>query len=283
MSAGQPDKIDFGSVRWFSVEWTMLGTLYLRAYESRSPHSILHDHAAAEAVERIDYDFERTHRWLQPAANQYVAALRAKKLDDWAAAFLAAHPDAVVLHLGCGLDSRAFRLAVPTGVDWFDIDQPEVITLRRKIFAEQDHYRMIGTSVTEADVFDEVPTGRPVLVIAEGLLMYLTRSQVRELLEKITDRFGSGEVIFDAIQPPWVAVTPLQRWGTWDAHELGHWNPRLRLADRASLIGQGWKIANRAFRGIYAALDLLPGVRDASRLYRFTILDPTSVTTSRTA
>jgi O-methyltransferase involved in polyketide biosynthesis len=63
----------------------------------------LGDHAAAEAVDRIDYDFKRVHRAAQPWANQFLVALRAKKLDEWAAEFLRRHPDAVVLHLGCGL------------------------------------------------------------------------------------------------------------------------------------------------------------------------------------
>jgi O-methyltransferase involved in polyketide biosynthesis len=48
----QTDTIDFGDVRWGSVEWTNLGTLYLRAYESRPPAPILGDVAAAEAVDR---------------------------------------------------------------------------------------------------------------------------------------------------------------------------------------------------------------------------------------
>ncbi|TGH31839.1 hypothetical protein, partial [Escherichia coli] len=84
------------------VEWTNLVTLYLRACESRSRQPILGDTAAAEAVDRIRYDFKRIHRMSLPASNQYLVALRAVQFDDWCAEFLARHPDAVVLHLGCG-------------------------------------------------------------------------------------------------------------------------------------------------------------------------------------
>src|SRR5690349_14204327 len=122
-------KIDFNGVKWGSVQWTMLCTLYLRAYESRSGHSILADHAAAEAVDRIDYDFDRIKKYINPSSNQFLVALRAKQLDLWAADFFARHPEAVVLHLGCGLDSRAFRLNPPAGVRWFDVDVPAVIEL----------------------------------------------------------------------------------------------------------------------------------------------------------
>ena len=48
--------VDCSDVRWGSVEWTNLRTLYLRAYESRSPAPILGDTAAAEAVDRIEYN-----------------------------------------------------------------------------------------------------------------------------------------------------------------------------------------------------------------------------------
>jgi len=46
---------------------------------------------------------------------------------------------------------------------------------------------------------DEIPTDRPMLMVAEGLVMYLTESQVRTPLQRLTDRFGSGELVFDTL------------------------------------------------------------------------------------
>ena len=154
-------KVDFSSVPWGSVEWTNLVTLYLRAYESRSERPILGDNAAAEAVERIDYDFKRIHRTSLAASNQYLVVLRAKQLDDWCADFLRSHPDAIVLHLGCGLDARAFRLPVPSSVARFDVDQPGVIELRRQLYDDTERYRMIGSSVIDPQWLDQTPTARP--------------------------------------------------------------------------------------------------------------------------
>jgi O-methyltransferase involved in polyketide biosynthesis len=71
---------------------------------------ILGDRAAAEAVDRIDYDFARLRRSVLPWGNQFLVALRATQLDAWSHERLARHPDALVLHLGCGLDTRLFRL-----------------------------------------------------------------------------------------------------------------------------------------------------------------------------
>lgn len=159
------------------------------------------DDAAAEAVDRIDYDFKRMHRTARPGSNKYLVALRAKKLDVWAAAFLTRHPVAVALHLGCGMDTRAFRLHPPATVEWFDVDQPGVIDLRRKLYHERDGYHMIGSSVTDAAWLDRIPTDRPVLVVAEGLLMYLTEREAWELLQRLTDRFRGGEMLFDTLSP----------------------------------------------------------------------------------
>ena len=234
------DKVDFSGVRWGSVEWTNLCTLYLRAYENRLATPILGDKAAAEAVSRIGYDFTRLDRAVKPWANQFLVALRAKQLDTWAAEFLRDNPDAVVLHLGCGLDSRAFRIDVPPGVRWFDVDVAEVITLRRKLYTPRPGYTTIGSSVTDAGWLDQIPTDRPALIVAEGLLMYLTEPQIRDLLQRMTDRFGSGELLADLLSP-WgprfsnspllarAATSGITKWGTRDGHELPEWISPLRL------------------------------------------------------
>jgi O-methyltransferase involved in polyketide biosynthesis len=232
-------KVDFSSVGWRSVEWTNLVTLYLRAYESRSPRPILGDHAAAEAVERIDYDFKRVHRAAQPWGSQYLVALRAKKLDDWTKDFLRRHPDAVVLHLGCGLDTRALRIQPPPTVQWFDLDQPGVIELRRKLYDETDAYRMIGSSVTDPGWLDQIPTGWPAVVVAEGLLMYITEREVRELFARLIDWVGHGELLFDTTAPSGPRLSKLfthgiVKWGVRDARGIEGWNLGLRFVEQAS-------------------------------------------------
>lgn len=272
-------KLDFSGVRWGSVEWTNLCTLYLRAYESRLKHPVLGDRAAAEAVDRIEYDFARMHRTAQPWANQFLVALRAKQLDAWTGDFLRRNPEAVVLHLGCGLDSRAYRLDVPRGVSWFDVDVPEVIDLRRRLYDDHPGYTMIGSSVTEPGWLDQIPTDRPVLIVAEGLLMYLTEAELRDLLKRLTDRFATGELLADLLSPwgprfsnsPMLAkfsTSGITKWGTRDGHELPGWNPRLSLADQVVFLDPA-KIPLKPQRLVYQLLTAIPAVRNYDRLYRF--------------
>jgi O-methyltransferase involved in polyketide biosynthesis len=143
-------------------------------------------------------------------------ALRAKKLDVWTTDFVRRHPDAVVLHLGCGLD-------------------------RRKFFDETDTYRMIGSSVTDPGWLDQIPTEAPTLVVAEGLLMYLTQREVLELLRRLTDRFGIGELRFDTLSPAGprlskIFTNGIVKWGTRDAREIEEWDLGLRLVEQVSTL-----------------------------------------------
>lgn len=267
------DKVDFTSVAWGSVEWTNLVTLYLRACESRSRRPILGDYTAARAVDRIDYDFKRMRRSTMPATNQYLVALRAKKFDDWCAEFLARRRNAVVLHLGCGLDGRAFRLALPPSVSWFDVDQPGVIGLRRQLYDDTERYRMIGSSVSESQWLDEVPSGRPTLVVAEGLLMYLREEEVRRLLQRAIDRFPGGEMHFDTLS----ALAPLLSkvftrgiiaWGIRDARLIAAWHPRLRFLGQTPALAGYQQIPSAAVRSIYR-LTWATGGRNYDVLNRF--------------
>ena len=77
-------------------------------------------------------------------------------------------PDAVVLHIGCGLDGRVLRIAPAPGVLWFDVDQQPVIELRRRFYPDREGVRMIAGSVVDRDWWTELPAGRPLLVVGEG-------------------------------------------------------------------------------------------------------------------
>jgi len=277
--ANKSDKLDVAGVRLASVEWANLRTLYLRAYGSRLEQSVLGDRAPAEAVDRTNYDFARMRQSVYPWGNQFLVAFRARQLDTWADDFLRRNPDAVVLHLGCGLDNRPFRLDVPSGVSWFDVDVPEVIRLRRLLYTERPGYTIIGSSVTEPRWLDEIPANRPALIVAEGLLMYLTETEVRDLLRRLTDRFGTGELLADLLSPwgPRFSNSPLlskfstvgiTKWATRNGRELLAWIPRLNLVETSMFIDPV-KIPLRPQQLIYRMLTAIPVVRNSDRLYRF--------------
>lgn len=174
---------------------TCLPTLYGKAMDARAAAPILGDTLAAEAVDRIDYDFRSLHL---PKNGAITLPIRAKHLDGWAREFLDANHEATVLNLGCGLDTRVYRIDPPAGVRWFDVDRPSVIDARERLYPAREGYRMIGASVTDPAWLAEVATDLPVLVIGEGLLMYLDESAAYAFFNRVTGDFPRGEFVFDA-------------------------------------------------------------------------------------
>jgi O-methyltransferase involved in polyketide biosynthesis len=181
-------------VHFTEEQSTNLATLYGRAIDATRPDPLLGDQTAPEAVAKIDYDFRKFGMTTDMAVS---VAARAKEFDDMTRAYLAAHPDAIVLHLGCGMDSRVFRVDPPPTVDWYDIDYPDVIELRRQVYPDRPHCTMVGSSVTDLGWLDQVPHDRPALVVAEGLTMYLYPDEGRAMLRAIAERMPSGEMMFD--------------------------------------------------------------------------------------
>jgi O-methyltransferase involved in polyketide biosynthesis len=174
---------------------TMLATFYAKALDADLPRPILGDRFAKEIVDRIDYDWKRT---AITAANSPSVTTRSAHFDNWVRQFLAVTPEAVVLHLGCGLDARFFRLDPGPGVEWYDVDYPDVADLRRQLYPPRDHYHVLAASVTDPGWFAELPSGRPTLMIGEGLTMYLTKEDGVALLRRVVEHAPSGELQFDA-------------------------------------------------------------------------------------
>ncbi|MDX8529009.1 class I SAM-dependent methyltransferase [Mesorhizobium sp. MSK_1335] len=256
---------------------TLLMSLYGKALESRLPHSLLQDRFADEVVRRIDYDFSR----LKVDGNLGLGfAIRAKTLDVCVADFLARYPDAIVLHLGCGLDTRIFRVDPPQGVDWFDVDYPEVIGLRHRLYPSRECYHSIASSVTEPAWLAEVPRNRPAIVVAEGLTPYLAADEGLLLLARLVSHLAGGELMFDAysrfglklmrLNPAIKATGAEVHWAIEDPRELERAVPKLRFIGEIPSYKPeqgarlGWSA--RLFVGLWK---LIPAMRKVGRLLRY--------------
>jgi O-methyltransferase involved in polyketide biosynthesis len=189
------------SVDLHGAAQTMLTTLYCKALDAGFDRPVLGDRFAKEVVDQVDYDWDGLRvddKWTP------LVTVRTAQYDIWTSQFLTVHPQATVVHLGCGLDSRVFRLDPGPDVKWYDVDQPDVIALREKLFPDRPQYHLMATSATDTSWLDEIPTGRPVLLLAEGISMYLTESDGVALLQRVVDRFGCGELQIDFYN--WLAI-----------------------------------------------------------------------------
>jgi len=184
------------------VAETLLIPLYIRAKETQREDALLKDETALQLVKRIQFDFSRIK--LQ---NHDVLGLilRVRQFDRFVCNFLAANPEGTVVHIGCGLDNRFER--VDNGkVEWYDLDLPEVVGLRRLLIdTAGPRYHLLEGSVFDPAWMEIVQIHRPgpFLFIAEGVFPYFETTQIKSLILELCRRFPDSELVFDA-HAPWV-------------------------------------------------------------------------------
>lgn len=174
-----------------SVNKTLYIPLYGKAYVSRKG-ILLRDPKAEEIWTEAGFPLKEKSRskWLA-----YYMGMRSAVFDCWLKAQMRYQPDAVVLHLGCGLDSRVERVGTQ-GHKWFDVDFPDVIAERKRFYQENDTYKILGGNIVDPDWLSRVPGGNAIVVM-EGVSMYLTRSELQQTLTRLGAHFESVSLLMD--------------------------------------------------------------------------------------
>ena len=227
------------------VPETLLIPLYLRAMESQRPDAMMKDEKAVALVTHKSFDFTGIRQIPMNEALNVMRIMQAREMDRYARDFLSRHPEAVVIHIGCGLDSRFERVAERSSqVEWYDLDLPEIIELRRSFIGDaKERYHLLGCSVFEEAWLEAVSVHcqRPFLFLAEGVFVYFQEAQVKSLLLTLLDRFPGSETVFDRFSPfgVWECNLAISRsklsarvhWGIWHGQEIEGWGAGIRLLD----------------------------------------------------
>lgn len=173
-----------------NVNKTLYIPLYGKSYVSRRG-LILRDERAEEiwAAEGFPLRGKAASKWLA-----YNMGMRSAVFDEWVRGKLREDSEAVVLHLGCGMDSRALRVGGKTC--WYDVDFPAVIEERRRYFSETEHYGMIASDLREPAWLDKLPGGHAIVVM-EGVSMYLKPEERQQLLRRLTEHFDGLSLLVD--------------------------------------------------------------------------------------
>ncbi len=223
------------------VAETLLATVYVRALETQRPDALLKDQKALDLVTRFGPAFDRIRSIQMDEEDRASLILRNREIDDLTRDFLSRHADAVVIHIGCGLDSRFER--VDNGrVEWYDLDLPEVIELRRKLFGEAPpRCHLLPGSAFDVSWFAALTSrlGRPFLFVAEGVFQYFEEWQVKALVVALREHFPGAELIIDAFSPFIVRANNLRmalskmsaryHWGVGRGRDLERWAPDICL------------------------------------------------------
>ena len=174
------------------VNRTLYIPLYGKAKVSRQG-IILNDPCAEEIWKEEAFPIHGKSRskWLA-----YNMAMRARVFDDWTDSQLQQNKNALVLHIGCGLDSRYMRIKSSRS-EWIDCDLPDVIETRKKHFQENETYHMKALDASVPEQISSLPDRDAAIVVLEGLSMYLTNSQVHGLLQALDKKYQILHILMD--------------------------------------------------------------------------------------
>ena len=223
-------------IKLSGVPETMLQTVYARAKES-SGRGAIHDAKAEELIEKLDYDFS-----------------------------LAAHSGAVVVNIACGLDTRCYRMS--GYAHWYNLDLPETMAVRENLLPESGTISQIAMSAMEDWGSEISEQNVPVLILMEGLTMYLNAKDVQQIFAVISSRFSQATIFVETMNPTMVrhfkeksidASNAKFNWGIKNGKALAELLPDFRFVEEHNLT-EGMA----AFAPIYKLLDRLPAVRNIS-------------------
>ena len=253
---------------------TALIPLYGRAKMSRD--GLFEDKDAERAITLIDYDFTKLRVQYK---TQVMMAVRAKLIDGFTKEYLRDSPECTAIYLGCGLDARASRLRFPAKM-WYDLDYGGIIEIKRQLYEQTNRYKYISSSVNDWAWMDGIEHRASVLVIAEGLLMYLNEQDVRELLLRLRDTFGCATIIFDAFSlftarrmkrhPSLKSVYAVIRWGCESPKDIEAFGGGIRhrktlyLTDSAAT-----GFLPQHYRLMFSLAGLFKAAREAHRVFVF--------------
>ena len=244
------------------VPETMLQTIYARAKESKDRGAI-NDKKAEEIIGKLNYDFSLADKDA-PMHSGVIA--RTIVLDKLVSEYLAKNPGATVVNIACGLDTRCYRM---TGFKhWYNLDLPETIAVREKLLPESGNITQIAMSAMDdwSKMVEESRTH--VLIIIEGLTMYLSEADIQRIFAVIANRFNDATVLVEIMNPMIVkrfkeksieGSNAKFTWGIKDGKALAALMPNFRFVEE-----HGLTEGMAQFVPIYKVLDRITFIRNMS-------------------
>ena len=247
------------------VPETMVQTLYARAKETRKKNAKINDEIAEELVKNLDYDFSKADK---DKAMNYGVIARTIVLDRMVEQYLKKHENAVVVNLACGLDTRCYRMGEKY-LRWYNADLPETMKIRKQFLPETGPIYQIAKSAMDDSYVDDIDYhGENVLVIIEGLTMYLCEKDIRKTFSIIERSFQKVTVMVETMSPFVVRHVKEKSiegsnakftWGVKNGTELQRIVPEFSVQQEVSLV-EGMK----ELMPVYHVIGKIPIVRNIS-------------------
>lgn len=175
-----------------SVNKTLYIPLYGKAYVSQKG-LFLKDKKAEQIWKEqgLKLKGKSKSKWLA-----YYMGIRSAVFDDWVKEQLNNNENAVVIHIGCGLDSRILRVG-QAKAKWYDVDFAQVIEERKRYYKETAQYKMIASDVRDKTWLENICENKCAIVLMEGISMYLTAKEIIDLTTNLCSHFNQLALLMD--------------------------------------------------------------------------------------
>ncbi len=233
------------SIKKGSVEETFLLPLWGRAYETKKANPRLVDKKAVEIIEKIDYDFSVIAKTQEVSQHGWVA--RSLHTDKMVREFIEKYPKATIVNIGCGMDTTFSR--IDNGqILFYELDLPDVITLRKKFYSDSQRHKSIASSFLDTEYFDEIEYSEGVLFLAGGVLMYFSDDELKTFFKKAVDYFKDCDFYFDCLSPKAMEIAKKQviekggmeisidgGWAIKPVEDIEKWDPRFKVISKVPI------------------------------------------------
>jgi methyltransferase (TIGR00027 family) len=189
-----------------NISDTALWVAIYRAWEAERPDPVFRDPYARRLAgtrgEEIMAKIKAAHRH----AWSYTA--RTYNIDSFVKGEIANGAD-MVIDLAAGLDTRPYRMQLPSSLQWIEIDLPEMLTYKdQSLHGEKPVCRLeripldLANAVARRALFEELGrAAKRAVIISEGLIVYLTAAEVSDLARDLATPSSFQRWATDLVSP----------------------------------------------------------------------------------
>jgi methyltransferase (TIGR00027 family) len=224
---------------------------YYRAMETERPDALFKDPYARELAGERGEAIVRTLP--RGRSSAWPLIVRTAVLDELIQKAVRELGAQAVVNLAAGLDTRPYRMDLPAGLQWVEVDLPEMVDYKEaRLSRETPRCRLERVRLDLADaaargrLLDRLAAaGVPTLVVTEGLLVYLEEAQVASLAEDLRSRASFRWWLLDNASPQLLAMLK-KTWGP----VLKAGNSEMKFAPvegSAYYAAHGWRVREERF------------------------------------
>lgn len=184
------------ALQFGDVQETALIPLAIKASETVRPNARIRDEKAKAIIDALGVDVSKYDPFLSHEGVVARTIMFRKELKR----LISVYPDAVCINLGCGFDDKYSQ--VDNGrITWFDVDLPDQIAVRRKVYEDRKRCKMLDGSALDNAWTANIPKASMYIIVMEGVLEYFSKEQVKTCLNMLCDSFEHGYLLAELHSP----------------------------------------------------------------------------------